>query len=209
MHAKTLIPLLVAAVLESAEAFGGDALRQASSEIDAGRFEAAVRLLDERLERQPSDVAALKARALASGALGRYEAAARDYEAALEEDPGDADVHRDLGMLLAFKAREIRHAAEHLDRYLALVSESDIPAEVIRVLKSLDQKCSKREHHAAEELLRMARAFEEEGKARLAVEVYGRALKIRPACAPCHESLGRLLKDERHLARARLLRGDG
>ncbi len=212
MKAKNFIPVLVVTVLTvlgSPDAFGGDAVSRAQREIDAGRLDAAVRILDERLERRPEDTEALKARALAASGLGRYGAAVRDYEAVLEKDPDDAEVHRDLGMVLTFKVKDAPHASEHLDRYLGLINEADIPAEVVRVFKSLDQGRSKQEHRVAEELVRMAQAFEAAGKTKVAVRVYERALSIRRACAPCHESLGRLLRDEKHLAKARLLQGGG
>jgi tetratricopeptide (TPR) repeat protein len=205
MNARGLLTVFVLTVLDGASAFGADSLLRARREMDLGRFDSALHVLNERLERHPRDVEALKERALAASGLGRYAAAVRDYEAALAEDPKAADVHRDLGLLLAFKMNDARHAMEHLDRYLDQSKDKDGPLEVVRALKSLDERCSKRERQVSEGLIRMARSFESTGKTKVAIRTYERALEIRPACAPCHESLGRLLKDSKHREKARLL----
>ncbi|HSA58379.1 MAG TPA: tetratricopeptide repeat protein [bacterium] len=209
VNANRFIGLLVLAIVNGTDVFGADTIEQARREIDGGRFETAIRILDERLENRPEDAAALKVRALAACGLGRYDAAVRDYEAALNKNPDDAEAHRDLGMLLVFKVKDARHATEHLENYLVLTHEADIPMEVIRILKSLDRGCSKREHQIVEELVRMAQAFEAAGKPKIAIRAYERALRIRPTCSSCNESLGRLLKDERYLAKARLFRSGG
>jgi tetratricopeptide (TPR) repeat protein len=184
--------------------------------MDEGRLQEAVRILDEHLERRSGDVEALKLRGLSKSGLGDFDAAIGDLEAFLNKRPDDAETHLDLGMILALKKKDVRHAMIHLDRYLSLEANPDRSAKTATVMVSLDGARTKRERRATEELLEMAEEFASEGKARVAIRAYEQVLSLHPTCAPCHESLGKLLirenhreEGERHLAKARLFRHHG
>ena len=213
---KSLRNLLAAAVLlQGFAAFGRDPLSEARRSFDEGRLEETIEILNRRLETRPKDEEALKLRGLAQSGLGHFDAAGKDFEDLLNERPADAETHLDLGMLLALKIKDARHAMIHLDQYLSFENDREKSAKAAKVMVSLDRGHSKLENRALKDLLDMAAKFELEGKTRVAVQACRQALEIRPTCASCHESLGRLLQKqnlrkeaERHMAKARLFRRD-
>lgn len=182
-------------------------------------MEEAIAVLRERLASRPKEWDALRLKALAETGLGRYDAALQDYETILEKKPSDAEAHRDLGMLLAFKIKDRRHALIHLDRYLSLEldhGDAKILERTVAVMRSLSAGQSKAERRVFEEILGMAKRFSEEGKSDFAIRTYERVLEMQPTCVTCHESLGWLLKRanrhreaKRHMAKARLFRENG
>lgn len=201
---------------------GGQDLADAERLMDEGQLAEAVEILSRRVDKDPDSIVALRLRALAQSGLGRFDAAIEDYERIVEEDPDDAEAHFDLGMILALKKKDAKHALVHLDRYLALLSHHDEfeneekAQKVARLMVSVDAKPSDIREKAVKDLLEMARRFASEGKTKIAVQAYERALRIHPTCAECHELLGQLFIQERnhtegnsHRARAKLFRSNG
>lgn len=192
---------------------GSDLLAVGKKALEEGRFQECVQASIRILASKPKDTEALRLRALAKSGLGRFDEAIQDYETILENDSDDASTQRDLGLLLAFKKNDPRHALLHLDRYLSLTDDaSSSEAErTVKLMRSLDSSHSRLEDRALKELLQMAKSFEAAGNERVAKETYERVLQISPTCSACHEALGRILmgqhrKDdgEKHLEKARL-----
>ncbi len=117
---------------------GEDELGRARESLALGYAEEAVSLLTDFLKSRPHEIQARSLRALALGSLGEEDRAIADYESVLEQRDDDKDAHYNLGMLLAFRKKESRHALEHLDRYLSLEDDPKKALKVAQVMKSLD-----------------------------------------------------------------------
>jgi Flp pilus assembly protein TadD len=196
-----ILGVFVMVLLKAGWALGSpDSVSEGIKRLDEGRFGEAIQCANAILQRRPDHVEALKVRALAESGLGRFDEAITDYENVLNKNPSDAPIHRDLGMLLAFKKKEARHALLHLDSYLSLTSRSLDSTEAgrtARLMQILDKPRTAMEVRAMKQLLDMARSFERAGNTHVAVETYERILQIRPTCGACHEALGRLLENKR------------
>lgn len=213
---KTVLSLCVGILSLSKIVYGSESLQGFQALIDDGKYVEAVDALSDYLKDHADDARALKLRALSQSGLGRFDDAVEDYEKILEERPNDAETQLDLGMILALKKKDAKHALVHLDRYLSLREGGEAEARAAAIMVSVDGRRSRTEEKVAEDLLDMAKEFESEGHVKGAIRAYERVLAIHPTCAVCHESLGKLLiqnrdqsEGERHLAKAKLFQNGG
>ena len=154
------------------------------------------------------DAESLLQKALTHSSEGDYVAAERDYEKILAKKPADSvcvEAHYQLGMLLAYKTSEVRHALYHLDRFLMSETKSAQAASAARVMQKQEDKlwqspgeeiaiadlvdvkdrrillrATQIHPHSAAPWYLMARLNEEEGRTGEALQAYRKSVGLSP-----------------------------
>jgi predicted Zn-dependent protease len=176
-------------------------LGDAAAALAADRAQAAEALLRRRLREAPRDVAAL--RMLADAARRREDdpAAERCLKQCLELAPGFAGARYDLAQLLSEQQR-IEEMLPHIERLLACdpgnVDCLNLKAQGLRLIGRRDESVALMEQlltdHPNEEqsLILFGGLFRELGQPQRAIEMYRRALRVRPGSAAAYSSLSNL-----------------
>ncbi len=207
----------------------------------SGHLKQAVEELTLLIDMDPKNVEARTLRGVAYQQLEEFGLAIKDFEAVIQTDPSSSKAYYNLGMIFAYKLYDLPKALEYFDRFLSLAPDHNRAFSVAKIMRSLDasrgassnvlpdllkeaegvadlgerrrrlSEISKLDPASPLPDYSMGQCYEAEGKESEAIKSYQEALHKGPTCAPCHESLGRLLIRKKresegriHLTKARL-----
>lgn len=168
-------------------------------EIERGRLEVALDLLDELLLQDPENLLILETSAYAQNLRGRRSEAVRLYRRVLEEDPGRVSALYNLSILLEDLEEGLellRRASdlapedrEVLERLVTLLAREERPEEAVVYLERLRRQLT--EDRAG--LEDVAERYEGLGYPQEAVETYEQLLELDPNEERYHFAQARLL----------------
>lgn len=168
-------------------------------EIERGRLEVALDLLDELLAKDPENLLILETTAYAQNLRGRRSEAVRLYRELLDEDPGRVSALYNLSILvedldegldLLRRASDLApEDREILERLVTLLAREERPEEAVVYLERLRRQLS--DDRAG--LEDVAERYEGLGYPQEAVETYDQLLELDPNEESYHFAQARLL----------------
>lgn len=207
-----------------------DDVEAARKLIPSGHFKQAIDELTLLISMDSKNAEVFFLRGTAYQGIEDFESAIKDYEDVIRINPNSPKAYYNLGMIFAYKARDPQKALNNFDTFLTLAPSHEKAFSVAKVMCSLEEEtldvdlsnfnlstkgqlleAVKRHPTSPVPYFLLGQMYEKEGQIDAAIRSYQEAIRLRPTCGLCHQSLGRLFaakkqpeKAKAHLAKAKL-----
>lgn len=147
---KSVAIIILAVLLTSCATTGSKKFRgmfrediaQSRESVMVGGSTQTINDLSMILEMDPKNAEARFLRAVAYQKTGEFEKAAGDYGAIIARDPDNAKAHFNLGMIYAYKLRDVAAALRHLDAFITLNGDDPRSVQAAKLMLSLDAQAA-------------------------------------------------------------------